>query len=96
MRPKNISRFFSTFEAESNQASRRKRLQRRIVKMVKVVFPHFEDKSLDRWMAAPGPVQTVGGVRVGTSKEVDLSEALKRFHIASNKNLANRWDYPIT
>ena len=58
--------------------------------MVKVVFPHFEDKNLDRWMAAPRPVQSVVGIRSGDAKELDLSEALKRFHIASIKSLANR------
>ena len=45
-----------------------------------LVFPHFEDKSLDRWMMVPksGSSQVQPG---GASQ--DLAEALQRFHIAS-------------
>ncbi len=56
-----------------------------------VVLPHFDDKNLDRWMAKPRPVQNGGGLPTGDNfnQAVDLSEALKNFHIASRQAAAN-------
>lgn len=56
-----------------------------------VVFPHFEDKNLELWMARPRSVQNGGGARTDDTnvREVDLSEALKNFHIASRQVAAN-------
>lgn len=56
---------------------------------MKFVFPHFEDKNLDRWMMAPKhqvavPVVQQGGVS-RPNQDLALSEALQRFHIASCK-----------
>jgi len=55
-----------------------------------VVLPHFDDKNLDRWMAKPRPVQNGGGLPTGDNfnQAVDLSEALKNFHIASRQAAA--------
>ena len=51
-----------------------------------VVFPHFDDKNLDRWMASPKSNPGIGGIRT----EADLSEALKKFHITSCQAAASR------
>ena len=51
-----------------------------------VVFPHFDDKNLDRWMASPKSNPGSGGIRT----EADLSEALKKFHITSCQAAASR------
>jgi hypothetical protein len=53
---------------------------------MKFVFPHFEEKNLDRWtMASRDPPMLQGGVS-RPSQDLVLAEALQRFHIASSKN----------
>jgi hypothetical protein len=73
---------------------------------MKFVFPHLEDKNLDRWVMKTKPTgvstptlksnvtlsssSSVGGTSRAGRQDLDLAEALQRFHIASCKTIPNR------
>ena len=76
----------SCLEPQPTNIISKKKLQILEKKSKMVVFPHFDDKNLDRWMASPKSNPGIGGIRT----EADLSEALKKFHITSCQAAASR------